>query len=201
LVFNRIILLYITNYAETLTDEAIIHNIRQGGQARDAALQHLYLRAGVREAVARVVADTGGAQTDAQDVFQEAFVLFDRNVREGKFDGRSSLTTYLVAIAKWHWLNVRRREGRYTQLEPAQHEGTADSPEVTTIQAEQRAMLTAALDQIGERCKQLLTLYQMSCSMTEIADLMGYQTPDVAKKEAYRCRLKLRERLMATKEF
>lgn len=184
-----------------MTDETIIHNIRQGGQARDAALQHLYLRSGVREAVARVVSDTGGSQADAQDVFQEAFVLFDRNVREGKFDGRSSLTTYLVAIAKWHWLNVRRREGRYTQLEPAQHEGTTDSPEVTTIQAEQRDMLTAALEQIGERCKQLLTLYQMNCSMTEIADLMGYQSPDVAKKEAYRCRLKLRERLMATKEF
>lgn len=178
-----------------LTDHEIITAVQAGGAARAAALQYLYLKSGLREAVNRTVLDQGGSMADAQDVFQESFVLLDRNLREGRFEGRSTLSTYLVAIAKWKWLGMRRQEGRYTELAAAQYDTEVESPEVSAIDQEQRALLAAALEQIGERCKQLLGMYQMDYSMAEIAQAMGYQSQDVAKKEAYRCRMKLREKL------
>jgi len=177
------------------TDESLLAAIQSGGQAREEALQYFYLLPGLRETVARYVMDNGGSRTDVQDVFQEALVLFDRNLREGRFEGKSALPTYFVGIAKWRWVSMRRQQGRYQELSPAQYDGEVESPEAETLRAEHRDLLTEAMGHIGERCRELLRLYQLDYAMDEIAGKMGYSGADVAKKEAYRCRMRLREHL------
>ena len=177
------------------TDEALLSAIQEGGQARENALRYLYLLPGLRETVARFVLDNGGNRSDAQDVFQETLVLFDRNLREGRFEGKSALATYFVAIAKWRWVTLRRQQGRYTEISPAQYDGEAESPETETLRTEHRELLVGAMGQIGERCRELLRLYQLDYAMEEIAVKMGYSGADTAKKEAYRCRMRLREQL------
>ncbi len=177
------------------TDEALLAAIRSGGQARETALRHLYLLPGLRETVARFVLDNGGGSADAQDVFQEALVLFDRNLREGRFEGKSALKTYFVAIAKWRWVTLRRQQGRYTELSPAQYDGETESPEADILRAEHRELLTEAMGHIGDRCRELLRLYQLDYTMEEIAGKMGYSGADTAKKEAFRCRMRLRDHL------
>jgi RNA polymerase sigma factor (sigma-70 family) len=177
------------------TDEAMLAAIQSGGRTREDALRRFYLLPGLRETVTRFVLDNGGNRSDAQDVFQEALVLFDRNLREGRFEGKSTLTTYFVAIAKWHWVTLRRQHGRYTELSPAQYDGEAESPEADTLRAEHRELLTEAMSHIGDRCRELLRRYQLDYSMEEIAQEMGYSNAETAKKEAYRCRMRLREHL------
>lgn len=177
------------------TDESLLTAIQGGGQAREEALRRIYLLPGLRETVARFVLDNGGSRADAQDVFQEAFILFDRNLREGRFEGKSALATYFVAIAKWRWVTIRRQQGRFQEISPAQYEGEAESPENETLRAEHRELLAEAMGQIGERCRELLRRYQLDYSMEEIAREMGYANAETAKKEAYRCRMRLREYL------
>ncbi|MCE7925586.1 MAG: sigma-70 family RNA polymerase sigma factor [Haliscomenobacteraceae bacterium CHB4] len=182
--------------ANTLwTDESLMAAIQSGGQAREDALRRMYLLPGLRETVTRFVLDNGGSRDDAQDVFQEALVLFDRNLREGRFEGKSTLATYFVAIAKWRWVTLRRQQGRYRELSPAQYDGEVESAETETLRTEHRELLTEAMGHIGERCRELLRLYQLDYTMEEIAQKMGYSGADVAKKEAYRCRMRLREHL------
>lgn len=177
------------------TDETLLAAIQGGGQGREKALRQMYLRPGLRETVIRFVLDNGGSRTDAQDVFQETFVLFDRNLREGRFEGKSTLATYFVAIAKWHWVTLRRQQGRYQELSPTQYDGEVESPEAETLRAEHKELLAEAMGHIGERCRELLRLYQLEYSMEEIAQQMNYSGADTAKKEAYRCRMRLREHL------
>lgn len=183
------------------TDEALVAGIQQGGSAREEALKRLYLFPGLREAVIRHVLDNGGSRQDAQDIFQESLVLLDRNVREGRFEGKSLLSTYFVAIAKWRWLTVRRQQGRYTDLSPTHYDEAVESPETETIRSEYRELFQEALGQIGERCRELLRLYQLDHSMEEIAGIMQYNNADVAKKEAYRCRMRFRELLETNPHF
>ena len=177
------------------TDEALIAGILTGGSEREEALKRIYLKPGLRETVLRHVYEHGGSREDAQDIFQESLVLFDRNLREGRFEGKSALSTYFVGIAKWRWLTVRRQQGRYTELSHVQYDETVDSPEAETIRSEYRELFQEALGKIGDRCRQLLKLYQLDHSMEEIADLMQYSNANVAKKEAYRCRMRFRELL------
>jgi len=183
------------------SDEAIVSGIRAGGPARDEALKRLYLMPGLRETVTRHVIAQGGSRQDAQDIFQEALVILDRNVREGRYEARSALSTYFVAIAKWRWVTVRRQQGRYTDLSPAHYDAEIESPEAETIRTEYRELFQAALAQIGERCRELLRLYQLDHTMEEIAHLMQYNSADVAKKEAYRCRMRFREVLQNNPAF
>ncbi len=177
------------------TDEALAQAIRSGGPQREAALQAIYQRPGLRETVIRLVLDHGGNRDDALDVFQETLVLFDRNLREGRFEGRSALATYFVGIAKWRWLAVRRQQVRFTELSTSQYDGEVESPEAEVLRAEHRDWLEKALGQLGERCRQLLRLYQLDYSMEEITKTMHYANTDVAKKEAYRCRMRFRQLL------
>lgn len=183
------------------SDDALLDGIQSGGLAREQALKRLYQLPGLREAVIRHVLDHGGSRQDAQDIFQEALVLFDRNLREGRYEGKSSLRTYFVAIAKWRWVTIRRQQGRYTELAPLHYDAEVDSPEAETIRGEYRELFQEALNQIGERCRDLLKLYQLEYSMEEIAQLMQYGSADVAKKEAYRCRMRFRELLENHPEF
>ncbi len=183
------------------TDEALIAGIQNGGSAREEALKRIYLTPGLRETVLRHVYEHGGSREDAQDIFQETLVLFDRNLREGRFEGKSALSTYFVAIAKWRWVTVRRQKGRYTDLAPTHFDEAVESPEATTIQSEYRELFQEALGQIGDRCRELLKLYQLDHSMEEIADMMQYSNANVAKKEAYRCRGRFRELLETNPEY
>jgi RNA polymerase sigma factor (sigma-70 family) len=130
---------------------------------------------------------------DAKDVFQETLIRFDQNLREGRFEGRSSLSTYFVAIAKWHWVSLARKANKTTVLEPSDLEGADAGVEQGYLAEEQKKLLESAMAQTGERCKQLLKLYQLDYNMEEIAQHLGYNNADVAKKEAYRCRARLRE--------
>jgi RNA polymerase sigma factor (sigma-70 family) len=183
------------------SDEALVSGIRAGGSARDEALKRLYLMPGLRETVIRYVLANGGSRQDAQDIFQEALVILDRNVREGRYEARSALSTYFVAIAKWRWVTVRRQMGRYTDLSPAHYDAEVESPETAAIREEYRELFQEALSQIGERCRELLRLYQLDHSMEEIAQIMHYNSADVAKKEAYRCRMRFRELLQNNPTF
>ena len=177
------------------TDETLLDAIRQGGPPREAALQAIYQKPGLRETVIRHVLDRGGSRDDAMDVFQETLVLFDRNLRLGRFEGRSSLATYFVGIARWNWQAQRRRRGRMAQWQDEHYEGQVESPEADVLRAEHRSWLEAVLGRIGERCRELLRLYQLDYSMEEITAAMQYANADVAKKEAYRCRMRFRELL------
>jgi RNA polymerase sigma factor (sigma-70 family) len=183
------------------TDEALIAGIQEGGSAREEALKRIYLLPGLREAVYRHVHEHGGSRQDAQDIFQESLVLLDRNLREGRFEGRSALSTYFVAIAKWRWVTIRRQQGRYTDLAPTHYDAEVDSPETEAIRTEYRELFQEALGHIGDRCRELLQLYQLDHSMAEIAELMQYSNSDVAKKEAYRCRMRFRELLQNNPAF
>jgi RNA polymerase sigma factor (sigma-70 family) len=175
------------------TDESLAAAIRNGGPQREAALQAMYQKPGLRETVIKIVLAQGGTRDDALDIFQETLVLFDRNLREGRFEGRSTLSTYFVGIAKWKWVAQRRKQGRTTELLPDHYEGVVESPESDILRAEHRNWLEAALGKIGERCRELLRLYQLDYSMEEIVQTMHYANTDVAKKEAYRCRMRLRD--------
>lgn len=183
------------------SDEALVSGIRAGGTAREEALKRLYLMPGLRDTVTRYIMANGGSQQDAQDIFQEALIILDRNIREGRYEARSALTTYFVAIVKWRWVTVRRQQNRYTDLSPAHYDTLVESPEAETIRIEYRALFEEALAQIGERCRELLRLYQLDYSMEEIAQLMRYNSADVAKKEAYRCRMRFRELLQSNPAF
>ena len=174
-----------------LDDTTLVAYIRGTTAQRDTALSTFFSDRALRNIVINHVRQHGGNDADGEDTFQDTMILFDRNIREGRFEGKSALRTYFMAIAKWQWHN-RQRQHRTVELQAIEQGEKIPSVEIKVLSDERKQLIEQALGQIGERCKAMLTLYKQSYNNEEIAQTFGLSSADMAKKETYRCRLRLK---------
>ena len=175
-------------------DKTLIAHICGTEAQRDAALSSFFCDTALRGVVIHYVRQHGGTDDDGKDIFQDTMLTFDENIRRGRFEQRSSLRTYYVAIAKQLWFNKNRQRQNHTvELEPTHHDDIVPSVETQVINEERKGLIDKALSQIGERCKGILNLYKLSYNYQEVAATFGLSSPEMAKKESYRCRLRLRD--------
>ena|GEM_PF-2045384 len=76
------------------SDAQLMQHLLGNAPQREALFAYLYRRSGWREWVLHHVSTSGGDVPAGEDVFHEALILFDRNIREKRFLGESSLKTY-----------------------------------------------------------------------------------------------------------
>lgn len=174
------------------TDKQILSFICGSEAEREAALKHLLLDQNWQQFAIGYLSAKGATQSDAEDVFQEAIIIFDRNIRHGKFKGNSTLKTYFVSIVKRKWWQVLSKRHPREDLQTADFSDSAQDVESIFISREKKRLFGQALSKIGERCQLILKLYQLDYSMKEIADEAGISNAKMAKKEAYRCRMRFR---------
>ena len=89
-------------------------------------------------------------------------------------------------------VSIRRDRERAKAIE-ARTQVETDRPALVHAKPGESPSDTAR--RLFDRCRDLLRLYQLDHSMEEIARMMQYSNADVAKKEAYRCRMRFRELL------
>lgn len=174
-------------------EEKLIRAIRGKEQEREAALKFIYQNQEWKRIAERFVLQNSGNSFDAEDVFQEAIIQLDKNIRKGKFEGRSALQTYFVAIAKFTWLKKLQRSRPTDEIQSQHFDEIEESPEIRFMTEEKAGYLRKAMALFGERCKKIFKLYILSYSMEEIAQAIGLSSPAMAKKESYRCRVRLKE--------
>ena len=76
---------------------------------------------------------------------------------------------------------------------PLSNEPDTLTPEVTLVTEERKTVLNRLLQELGERCQQILELWKLSYSMEEIAVSLGFSSSDMARKAKYRCHVSLLE--------
>lgn len=183
-----------------LSDEQIKNALLGSTVQREQLFAWLYRASGWREWVLQHVNAEGGDQAAGQDVFQETLILFDRNLREGRFQGNSSLKTYFLGIAKQYWFN-RRRNIRPSTLPDHYDVPNTETPEYIALSEERQNLVNKILAVIGDHCRKVLSLYKLSLSNEEIAQELGLSGPDMAKKYTYRCREKFKAYVLAQKDM
>lgn len=141
------------------------------------------------------------SREDALDVYQDVIIIFYENIVEGKVQQlRSQLRTYLFGIGRI--LIIKRfNENQRTEL-MGEDESAADLPEISEgdIRLElndRQRVLREAIDQLGEKCRDLLLLFYYHRYATEaIIEELGYKNPEVVKSQKARCMRSLRERFV-----
>lgn len=184
-----------------VSDVQLLSAIKGQEAERNWALKYFFTNKLLKESVIGYVTNHGGNVQDGEDVFQDTVILFDRAIRESNFKGQSSLSTYFIGIAKWRWVSNRRKYGGNVEFVPEQYDKPIENVEGRMIENERRAVIDEILKKIGERCKQILKFYKLSYSMEEIAQQMGYSSPELAKKNAYECRKKFKEYIEDKPEY
>jgi RNA polymerase sigma factor (sigma-70 family) len=138
----------------------------------------------------RLVRQKGGNSNDAQDVFQEAIVIFCRKAADPAFQLTSSIGTYLYSVCRHVWKDMQRKQKRQVLLDDMTDVGNelAETVQEHLEREEKYGYLDRVLQQIDERCRQIFRLYYFEKqSMLQIAQQVGFSGEESAKTQKYKC--------------
>ncbi len=175
------------------TDEELVKMIKSGGAAREKALHRIYSDSKIREKLIAMISYNNGNQQDGEDMYQEAIIVLDKNIREGRYRKEGNLQSYLFAIGKFLWMNQLRKKkpNLKENFTDAELPGDPIEPDHILLDEERKTKLQDLLSRLGARCQEILSLWQLSFSMEEIAAKLGMNDPSTARKAKYDCQQQL----------
>jgi RNA polymerase sigma-70 factor, ECF subfamily len=177
---------------QATSDEVLIGRIAKGDRL---AMQVLFARHHVR--VYRFVLRLVGNPTVAEDLISEVFLDVWRQA--DRFEGRSAVSTWMLAIARFKALSaLRKRPDEELDEETAETiEDTADNPEVALGKKDKSTVLRQCLEKLSPEHKEIIDLvYYHEKSVEEVAEIVGIPENTVKTRMFY-ARKKLAELLKA----
>ena len=167
------------------TDAELIALLRQGTIEENNALTAIYKAH--YTTVAGYVLRNSGDHDAARDVFQDGVIVLYRNIKGNKFNGESSLGTYLFSICRFLWLKTLKKHG-HSPLDQAELDLPGEEPLMTLLDDERRKAVLTLFDRLGEVCKRILLLsYYDDLDMREIAERTGFKDEQNARNKKYKC--------------
>ena len=148
------------------------------------------------------ITNHSGNKQDAEDIFQESISAAWLNLRQGRFSGTPShFNAYLRQICKYKWINKRKSAAvKNISLGGDENIPEQDDNQIAELkeQIKQSSLLESSLSSIGDKCRELLTLYYFKKqSLASIATQMNH-TEESVKTTKYRCMMKLRKIYLET---
>jgi len=176
-------------------DEEIIKAVKAGGSSREKVTAYLY-RQHIDEIITFIKARKG-SEEEAKDVFQDALIQLLIAIEKDQFKGQSTLSTYLFAMSKNLWYRRFRRLGveknYLNTLTDAERRVVEVTPETRMLSKNQEQIIEELLDNLAEKCKEVLTLWSMKYSMKEIAKRLGYKNEQVVRNRKNLCMKALKQ--------
>jgi RNA polymerase sigma-70 factor (ECF subfamily) len=166
---------------QATSDEALIGRIASGDRL---AMQVLFARHHVRvfRFVLRLVRD----ESAAEDLISEVFLDVWRQA--GRFEGRSAVSTWLLAIARFKALTaMRRKPDAELDEETAEAiEDQADNPEVVLAKKDKSAAIRKCLSGLSVEHREIIDLvYYHEKSVEEVAEIVGIPENTVKTRMFY----------------
>ena len=173
-----------TSAARQTSDTSDVALIRSIGAGDKHAMQILFARHNVR--VFRFLVRLVGDKSAAEDLVSEVFLDVWRQA--GRFQGRSQITTWLLAVARNKALSALRRRSTEELDEEAVAaiEDTDNNPEVTIQNQQTSAILFNCLAQLSQPHREVIDLvYYHEKSIDEVAEITGVPQSTVKTRMFY----------------
>ncbi|MBC7389081.1 MAG: sigma-70 family RNA polymerase sigma factor [Opitutaceae bacterium] len=174
------------------SDSEILEAVRKGNDK--AAIKSLYDN--VLPNIEYFVCGNSGTKDDAFDVFQDAFLIFYKQVVNGTFDaGKYNIHGFVYTISKNLWINISKKNIRSKKWEKDQDYYENDGSVLEKILSDERTNILEKLFQsLDKKCIEILTMsIYKKMSMKEIANVTGAPSEESVKVNCHRCRKKLSE--------
>jgi RNA polymerase sigma factor (sigma-70 family) len=155
----------------------------------EKALSYLYSH--TLKKVKGYILSNSGTQDEANDIFQDAVIIFFKSVIENKFEDNLSVDAYLFTISKNLWINAAKRKRKLVHVDIEDQHLSAESYNQldSMISAEKRKALDIAYSKLEDACRKLLGLVAYEkLSMKELQEKMQLSSENAAKTMHYRCK-------------
>ncbi|NML65648.1 sigma-70 family RNA polymerase sigma factor [Hymenobacter sp. RP-2-7] len=159
---------------------------------RTATLSQLYRR--TFPVVRQYVQQQGGTDQDAQDVFQDALVVFYEKMVAGTLTLTAEPGTYLAGVSRHLWQRERARRTRHPHLD------LAEAPLETLAETDEPPLpaVRGYLAQLSEKCRGiLLSFYYFGQPLTQVAATYGFNSVRSATVQKFKCLEHLRNAVRA----
>jgi len=173
---------------EIASDEVLIRRIAGGDQL---AMQTLFVRH--RVALYRWLLRLVGDEALAEDLLSDVFLDVWRQA--AKFEARSSVSTWLLAIARYKALSARRPriDAELDEEVPVIIADPADNPELVLQKKNQTELVRHSLARLSPEHGEVIDLvYYHGKSVREVAEIVGVAAATVKTRMFY-ARKKLAE--------
>ncbi len=177
---------------QAATDDVLIARIAQGDRL---AMQVLFARHHVR--VFRFVLRVVRNEATAEDLISEVFLDVWRQA--GRFEGRSAVSTWLLAIARFKALSALRgrKEAELDDEMAEAIEDQSDNPEIAMQKKDTSIALRKCLETLSPEHREIIDLvYYHEKSVEEVAQIVGIPENTVKTRMFY-ARKKMAEHLKA----
>jgi RNA polymerase sigma-70 factor (ECF subfamily) len=171
-------------------DSSLVSRIAQGDKA---AMRALFMAHHVR--VYRFMLRLLGNEALAEDVTSEVFL--DVWCQAARFEGRSTVSTWMLAIGRYKALSARqrRREEQLDEMEAEAIEDPADDPEAVVQRKDRGRTLRQCIAELSIEHREIVDLvYYHEKSVEQVATILGIPTNTV-KTRMYYARRRLSHRL------
>jgi RNA polymerase sigma-70 factor, ECF subfamily len=182
----------VTAAGEPSSDEMLIARIAGGDRL---AMQTLFAR--YRTPVYRWLLRLVGNETVAEDLLSDVFLDVWRQA--GRFQARSAVSTWLLAIARFKALSARRgrKNADLDETIEATVADSADNPEVVLQKKSRDQFVRTALTTLSPEHREIIDLvYYHDKSVDECAQILGVPSGTVKTRMFY-ARKKLAEMVQA----
>lgn len=142
---------------------------------------------------------------DSFSAYSDALLSAIHNIINNRFDGRSTIKTYLYQIFSNKCIDLLRKNTTNKQQvhktmpvadAMSQLPDNARNIIEKLVTSELKANVKMHLETIGEKCKEVLLMFEDGLTDKEIAEVLSYNSAAVVKTTRLRCLDKLREKIL-----
>jgi RNA polymerase sigma factor (sigma-70 family) len=164
-----------------------------------------YLYQKVYPLVKNYIKKNSGIAEDADDVFQDALLVFYKQVKGNQFDEKYKVFGYVYKISVNRWLNKINKDKRI-QLEEDISELDQKNIEFERIDnsndTKKQDIIVQLFKQLGEKCEEIMSLTTYyDLSIEDIQHRLEMKSEGSVKMQLKRCRDKLVELLKEKPEL
>jgi RNA polymerase sigma factor (sigma-70 family) len=144
--------------------------------------------------VKKYIRANSGSAAEAEDIFQEALLIYWERMKTPGFELTSSRETYVFGICKNLWYAELKKKGRMPlqgqELLPDASFQSEENPEEEKIKKAQQA-----IEFLEEKCRLILNLfYHHKASLAEIARKLKMVSETAARNQKFQCLEKARKK-------
>jgi len=164
-----------------------------------------YVYASVDESLRNFINANGGDNLSADDIIQDAIIVWYEKVKNQEFKLQTTITGYIYTVGKYIWYNKQRKNKRITHnefQEAAIKDDDFTEQDFELFYIDKTHFVEKLLEESGASCKKILieSIY-MKSSMQEIAMANDLKNEQVARNKKSKCLKKLRKIIEATPYF
>lgn len=163
------------------------HKYIEALQNNDSLLiEEIYSRYAGR--IRQFVVKNSGTETDAADLFQDVLIELHRKATRQQFTLTCPFDAFLYLVCRNRWINeLHKRKGKTVTIAGDEgfniNEGVTENYEALHIQEKRKNLVEEKLGELGEGCRNLLTLSWSGKPLQEVAAMLNFTYAYVRKKK------------------